>query len=50
LKESANKYDEMLEHISEFQREEDRQRKGEIEDVINDQLKVTHSLCLKVHT
>lgn len=48
LKESANKYDELLEHISEFQREEDRSRKGEIESVINKELKSTHELCLKV--
>lgn len=48
LKESANKYDELLEHISNFQREEDKKQKGEIEDVINQELKATHALCLKV--
>ncbi|XP_067934119.1 tropomyosin-like [Watersipora subatra] len=48
LKESANKYDELLDHIGNFQREEDKKRKGEIEDVINSELKSTHALCLKL--
>jgi len=48
LKESANKYDELLEHISNFQREEDKKKKNEIEEIINNELKSTHDHCLKV--